>query len=106
MKAIKVVEPGKAEVQTVPVPKLRDDYVLVKTDYIGLNPTDWYVQCLLTQPDSDSVRRCMSSNKGLDTINLLTFTLFVGSISSFSLSQVILLAAISPELLKRLGRTS
>lgn len=42
MKAIKVVEPGKAEVQEVPLPRLRDDYILVKVKAVALNPTDWY----------------------------------------------------------------
>jgi len=42
MKAIKVVEKGKAEIQEVPLPKLRDDYVLVKVHNVALNPTDWY----------------------------------------------------------------
>lgn len=41
MQAIKVVSPGKAEVQTAPVPKLRDHYVLVKNSYVAINPTDW-----------------------------------------------------------------
>ncbi|KAK3720059.1 hypothetical protein LTR37_003882 [Vermiconidia calcicola] len=41
MKAIKVVDPGKAEIQEVPVPKLRDDYILVKVNAVALNPTDW-----------------------------------------------------------------
>ena len=41
MKAIKVVSPGHAEVQEVPLPKLRDDYVLVKVSCVALNPTDW-----------------------------------------------------------------
>ncbi|KAK0333243.1 hypothetical protein LTR91_024143 [Friedmanniomyces endolithicus] len=41
MKAIKVVEKGKAEIQEVPLPKLRDDYVLVKVKMVALNPTDW-----------------------------------------------------------------
>lgn len=41
MKAIKVVEPGKAEVQEVPLPRLRDDYILVKVKAVALNPTDW-----------------------------------------------------------------
>lgn len=41
MKAIKVVEAKKAELQDVPVPKLRDDYVLVKVEAVALNPTDW-----------------------------------------------------------------
>lgn len=30
MKAIKVLEKGKAEIQEVPKPKLRDDYVCVE----------------------------------------------------------------------------
>ncbi|CAK4031729.1 related to zinc-binding oxidoreductase [Lecanosticta acicola] len=41
MKAIKIVEGNKAELQEVPVPKLRDDYVLVKVSAVALNPTDW-----------------------------------------------------------------
>ena len=41
MKAIKVVGHGKAEIQEVPLPKLRDDYVLVKVRAVALNPTDW-----------------------------------------------------------------
>jgi hypothetical protein len=41
MKAIKVVGTGKAEVQNVPLPKMRDDYILVKVHAVALNPTDW-----------------------------------------------------------------
>ncbi|KAF2487513.1 putative zinc-binding oxidoreductase ToxD [Neohortaea acidophila] len=41
MKAIKIVSRGKAEIQDVPVPRLRDDYVLVKVKCVALNPTDW-----------------------------------------------------------------
>lgn len=41
MKAIKVAEAGKAEIQEVPLPKLRDDYILVKVKSVALNPTDW-----------------------------------------------------------------
>ncbi|KAK4499166.1 hypothetical protein PRZ48_009678 [Zasmidium cellare] len=41
MRAIKIVEKGKAEVQDAPLPKLRDGTVLVKTTYVALNPTDW-----------------------------------------------------------------
>lgn len=41
MKAIKNVGVGKAEVQEVPLPKMRDDYVLVKVHAVALNPTDW-----------------------------------------------------------------
>lgn len=36
-----MVEKGKAELQEVPVPKLKDDYVLVKVKAVALNPTDW-----------------------------------------------------------------
>lgn len=42
MKALKLVQTGKAELQEVPLPKLRDDYVLVKVHAVALNPTDWY----------------------------------------------------------------
>lgn len=31
---------GNAVVQAIPIPKLRDDYILVKTITIALNPTD------------------------------------------------------------------
>lgn len=41
MKAIKVVDVGKPEVQEVPLPRMRDDYVLVKVHAVALNPTDW-----------------------------------------------------------------
>lgn len=32
---------GKAILEPIPVPKLQDDYVLVKTVALALNPTDW-----------------------------------------------------------------
>jgi NADPH:quinone reductase-like Zn-dependent oxidoreductase len=32
---------GKPIVGELPLPKLRDDYVLVKVNAVGLNPTDW-----------------------------------------------------------------
>jgi NADPH:quinone reductase-like Zn-dependent oxidoreductase len=38
MQAIKIVSAGKAEVQTVPVPTLRDHYILVKVNAIAINP--------------------------------------------------------------------
>jgi hypothetical protein len=41
MKAIKVVGIGKAEVQDVPLPKMREDYILVKIHAVTLNSTDW-----------------------------------------------------------------
>ncbi|KAM0221469.1 hypothetical protein ACHAQD_005381 [Fusarium lateritium] len=40
-KAIVFVEKGKATIQEVPKPKLRDEYVLVKVNAVGVNPTDW-----------------------------------------------------------------
>ncbi|KAM5356730.1 hypothetical protein ACJ41O_003376 [Fusarium nematophilum] len=40
-KAVVFVEKGKATIQEVPIPKLRDDYVLVKVNAVGINPTDW-----------------------------------------------------------------
>jgi NADPH:quinone reductase-like Zn-dependent oxidoreductase len=32
---------GIAEVEEVPLPKLRDDYIIVRTKAVALNPTDW-----------------------------------------------------------------
>lgn len=41
-KAIQVEGPGKAQlVNNRPIPRLRDDYILVKTAAVALNPTDW-----------------------------------------------------------------
>ena len=42
MQAIKIVSVGKAEIQTVPLPKLLDHYILVKVNAVAINPTDWY----------------------------------------------------------------
>ena len=41
MQAIKIVSVGKAEIQTVPLPKLLDHYILVKVNAVAINPTDW-----------------------------------------------------------------
>lgn len=41
IKAIVITKPGTAEVKTVSLPKLRDDYILVRTTALALNPTDW-----------------------------------------------------------------
>ncbi|KAI0123827.1 chaperonin 10-like protein [Xylariales sp. AK1849] len=38
--AVVIVEKGKAEVQEVPKPSLRNGYVLVKVKAVGINPTD------------------------------------------------------------------
>jgi len=43
MKAIKITGQGQADIKEVPLPKLRDDYVLVKVKDVALNPTDWFV---------------------------------------------------------------
>lgn len=39
--AVVVQKPGEAQVQETSIPKLRDDYILVKTKAVALNPTDW-----------------------------------------------------------------
>ena len=41
MKAVKVLSAGKAEIQDVVVPGLDDGSVLVKVDYVAVNPIDW-----------------------------------------------------------------
>jgi D-arabinose 1-dehydrogenase-like Zn-dependent alcohol dehydrogenase len=43
MKAIKIVSARNAEIQTVPVPELRENYILVKVQAVAINPTDWCV---------------------------------------------------------------
>ena len=46
MKAIEIVKDGdgqKAELHDVPLPKVRDDYLICKVKAVGLNPTDWFV---------------------------------------------------------------
>lgn len=35
------VKTGVATLQPIPIPKLRDDYILVRTVTVALNPTDW-----------------------------------------------------------------
>lgn len=39
-KAVVVVKQGEATVQSVSIPKLRDDYILIKVKAVALNPTD------------------------------------------------------------------
>ena len=39
--AVIVQKAGEAKVQEIAIPKLRDDYILVKTKAVALNPTDW-----------------------------------------------------------------
>lgn len=40
-KAVLCTGPGQAEVQTVQVPQIRDELILVKVKAAALNPTDW-----------------------------------------------------------------
>ncbi|KAJ5892108.1 Protein TOXD [Penicillium subrubescens] len=50
-KAVIVVEPKKDGLVTDrPIPTLRDDYILVKTVSVGLNPTDWKHVAYLSPP--------------------------------------------------------
>lgn len=42
MQAIKIVSAGNAEIQTAPLPELRDHFILVKVNAVAINPTDWY----------------------------------------------------------------
>ncbi|EKV04262.1 ToxD [Penicillium digitatum] len=51
MKAVIVTQP-KAEglVTDRPIPKLRDDYLLIKTVSVGLNPTDWKHVAFISPP--------------------------------------------------------
>lgn len=39
--AIVVTSPGQASIEEVPIPKLRDDYIIVKVKAISVQPTDW-----------------------------------------------------------------
>lgn len=32
---------GRSVLQRIPIPQLRDDYILVRTVAVALNPTDW-----------------------------------------------------------------
>ena len=50
MKALKIISKGQAAVQEVPVPRLRPDYLLVKTRFVALNPTDWKHIDYIPQP--------------------------------------------------------
>ncbi|OCK81704.1 putative zinc-binding oxidoreductase ToxD [Lepidopterella palustris CBS 459.81] len=41
MKAVKIIKAGQAAVVSAPLPRLRPGYVMVKTQAVALNPTDW-----------------------------------------------------------------
>ncbi|KAJ5306030.1 hypothetical protein PENANT_c047G00876 [Penicillium antarcticum] len=50
-KAVVVVQQGKEGLVTDrPIPQLRDDYMIVKTVSVGLNPTDWKHIAFLSPP--------------------------------------------------------
>jgi len=50
-KAVLHKSKGVAEVRTdVPLPRLRDNYILVKTKAVALNPTDWRSLYGITSP--------------------------------------------------------
>ena len=40
-KAVIIESKGLAKVSEVPFPTLRDDYIIVRTKAVALNPTDW-----------------------------------------------------------------
>ena len=50
--AVVTVKAGEAKVVEAPVPKLRDDYILVKVKAVALNPTDWKHVAWLTDAGS------------------------------------------------------
>lgn len=50
MKAIRITKLGEATVDNVPIPQLRDDYILVKTKAVALNPGDWKLIDYLAAP--------------------------------------------------------
>ncbi|KND88388.1 Protein TOXD [Tolypocladium ophioglossoides CBS 100239] len=51
-RAVVIQAPGVAKlVHDRPIPKLRDDYILVKTKAVALNPTDWkHIKFLIHEP--------------------------------------------------------
>jgi NADPH:quinone reductase-like Zn-dependent oxidoreductase len=48
--AVVIVAAGDAQLKEVPIPKLRDEYILVKTAAVALNPTDWKHVDFLSSP--------------------------------------------------------
>jgi NADPH:quinone reductase-like Zn-dependent oxidoreductase len=41
MQAIRIKSLGVAALESAPIPQLRDDYILVKTRAVTINPADW-----------------------------------------------------------------
>ena len=58
MKAIKAGEPGKSSIESVPLPKLRPTYVLVRVNAVALNPTDWKHIDFLSAPGISQTVGC------------------------------------------------
>ncbi|EAW20312.1 uncharacterized protein NFIA_099470 [Aspergillus fischeri NRRL 181] len=54
MKAIKVTGHGNVEIQAVPLPRLRGDYVLCKVRHVAINLTDWKHIDLVPVPGATS----------------------------------------------------
>ena len=49
-KAIIVQKAGLAQVVDAPIPKLRDDYILIEVRTIALNPADWKHVDFVSEP--------------------------------------------------------
>jgi NADPH:quinone reductase-like Zn-dependent oxidoreductase len=57
IRAIAMTSPkGPAEIQTVPLPTLRDDYMLVRVTAVAINPTDWKSAAGAWPSDMDGCR--------------------------------------------------
>ncbi|PYH92801.1 GroES-like protein [Aspergillus ellipticus CBS 707.79] len=41
MKALTFQSPGSEAINTIPLPPLRPNYMLIRVEYVALNPTDW-----------------------------------------------------------------
>lgn len=52
MRALKIIEKGKAAVVETSIPKLRPEYVLVRTRAVALNPTDCKHLDMLPTPNA------------------------------------------------------
>jgi NADPH:quinone reductase-like Zn-dependent oxidoreductase len=48
--AVVIVATGEVEIQKASAPRLRDDYILVETNAVALNPTDWKHVDFLADP--------------------------------------------------------
>jgi NADPH:quinone reductase-like Zn-dependent oxidoreductase len=70
--AVIVQKPGEVHVQEASIPRLRDDYIIVKTKAVALNPTDWKHVDFLT---SKGARASLLVLQGaICPLNVLSFT--------------------------------